>query len=310
MAKQKLSAAIRDVGPVLSRKEAAQVAKQTGKSVDQVLSKALDVGIGLGSAVVNTYQPAPFSNYVGPQYSNLTPLTGLSIPQGTAYYGATSTTTPGITGNKWNGGSSSPATTTYTPIVLPRNNPAVATGGSNSSGAGNNGGNGNGNGNTNDPYQDLRDQIDAAKQAINDIQNQQVSPYPDMAAIMAGQQASQDAFAAQAAQQQEALQALMIQQQQAYESQMAQAQQQQQAMAAQSAEALRQALAAKNAYVPGLEPTASSPSFGDGRGRGRGRNAMANTLSNLAILTGTGMSRGVTATPAGSAAPLAGLQIA
>lgn len=112
---------------------------------------------------------------------------------------------------------------------------------------------------------------------------------------------------------QPSLESLMIQQQQeqqrAYEAQMAEARRQQEALAAQAAEAQRQALAAQNAYVPGLEPTAGANNPG-GPGQAT-RKAANNTLSNLAIITGMGLSGGVTATPAGSAlAPLAGLQIA
>lgn len=333
MAKQKLSSGVRGAGAVLSESELNQIARQTGRTTDQVIAKAIDVGIGVGSKVINRYQPSTPSFYQ-PVSSNLTPLQNLTIPRGTAYYGSSTVTTPATQTRTVDGGSSStPATTTYTPIVLPRSAaPGTAGGGSNGLsyngkplqdgityqlndagtkvvGVANGNGSGNGNGNANDPYQDLRDQIDAAKQQILDLQNQQPAPYPDISQLLADQQASaaaqQQSFAAQAAQQQKALQDLMIQQQQAYETQMADARAQQERMAAQAAEAQRQALAMANAYVPGLEPSATAPALGDSRNRGR--SSAANTLSNLSILTGMGLSGGVTAT---AAAPLAGLQIA
>lgn len=293
MAKKNKAKNFKQAGPVLSQSEVKSIAKAKGITPTQVISKAIDKGIGVGSKVVKNYNtPGGLGTYT---YSgtptNLKPLQNLSIPKGTAYYGSSTTSTP--------------ASTTYNPIVLPRN---TATGGGSNSG-GNNGGNNN----QNDPYQDLRDQIDSAQQTITDLQNQQADPYPNLDELLAQQQAQaaaqQEAMAAQAAQQQQVLQDLMIQQQQAYDTQMADARRQQEAMAAQAAEAQRQAMAVQNAYVPGLEPTAAAPALGDARNRVR--SAANNTLSNLAILTGLGTSGGVTATPAAStASPLAGLQIA
>ena len=303
MAKKNKAKNFKQVGKVLSQSEVKSIAKAKGITPTQVISKAIDTGIGVGSKVVKNYNtPGGLGNYVySGTPSNLKPLQNLSIPKGTAYYGSSTTSTP-ATRNVNSG--YSPGTTTSTPIVLPRN---TATGSGNGGGK-NNGG---GNGNQNDPYQDLRDQIDQAQQTIDDLQNQQVDPYPNLDELLAQQQAQaaaqQEAMAAQAAQQQQALQDLMIQQQQAYETQMADARRQQEAMAAQAAEAQRQAMAVQNAYVPGLEPTAAAPALGDARNRVR--SAANNTLSNLAILTGLGTSAGVTATPA-TATPLAGLQIA
>ena len=306
--KPNLSQAVKNAGNVLSQSEAKQVAKQTGKSVQQVMAKAVDKGVGLGAKVVNNYTPAPAQKPAVTQA--LAPLANLQMNKGTAYYGSSTTQTPSTQTRALGGGVNyTPGSTTYNPIVLPRN---TATGGGNNSGGNNNGNNG-GNNNENDPYQDLRDQIHSAQQTITDLQNQQVDPYPNLDELLAQQQAQaaaqQEKMAAQAAQQQQVLQDLMIQQQQAYETQMADARRQQEAMAAQAAEAQRQAMAVQNAYVPGLEPTAAAPALGDARNRVR--SAANNTLSNLAILTGLGTSGGVTATPAASTAtPLAGLQIA
>ena len=307
---KKLSKAVKNVGSVLSKSEAKQVAKQTGKTTAQVMAKAQSKGVGLGSALVNQYnskpqQPARSTAQIK-AVAALKPLAGLQMSSGTAYYGSSTTNTPASSQNKGSGYGvvTTPSSTTYNPIVLPRN---TATGGNNSGGGNNNGGGGNGD----DPYQDLRDQIDTAQQTINDLKNQPVDPYPDITDLLAEQQAAtaaqQEAMAAQAAQQQQALQDLMIQQQQAYETQMADARRQQEAMAAQAAEAQRQAMAVANAYVPGLEPTAAAPALGDARNMSR--SSATNTLSNLSILTGMGVSGGVTATPA-TASPLAGLQIA
>ena len=306
--KQKLSQAVKNVGKVLSKSEAKQVAKQTGKTTAQVMAKAQSKGVGLGSALVNQYNSAPQQPARNASaikaVEALKPLAGLQMNAGTAYYGSSTTNTPASSQNKGSGYGvvTTPSRTTYNPIVLPRN---ASTGGNNG------GGNNNNNNNGDDPYQDLRDQIDTAQQTINDLQNQQVDPYPQLTDLLAEQQAAaaaqQEAMDAQAAQQQQVLQDLMIQQQQAYETQMADARRQQEAMAAQAAEAQRQAMAVANAYVPGLEPTASAPALGDARNMSR--SSATNTLSNLSILTGMGTSGGVTATPA-SASPLAGLQIA
>jgi hypothetical protein len=304
-----LSQAVRNVGPVISKSEANQVAKATGKSVEQVVAKAVNAGVGVGSALTNQVSKAissPAAQFTTPAKTleALTPLQNLQLNKGTAYYGYSTTTTPSTQTRTPNGGVATTAgSTTYNPIVLPRNT-AVAGGGNTTQ---NNGGNNN----ANDPYQDLRDQVAAAQQTINDLQNQQVDPYADITNLLAEQQAAaaaqQQAMAAQAAQQQQALQDLMIQQQQAYETQMADARRQQEVMAAQAAEAQRQAMAVANAYVPGLEPTAAAPALGDARNMTR--SSATNTLSNLSILTGMGVSGGVTATPA-AASPLAGLQIA
>lgn len=336
MARKRVGQALKAVGPVLSRNEAKRVARQTGTSVAQVVARATNRGIGIGAALGNQVSRALAQPYSAPAQrmgvtarpnvqKALAPLANLQMNRGTAYYGYNTTRTPSTSRRSRNGGvSQTRGSTTYNPIVLPRNYGATARSGrgNSSSGEGKGG---------NDPYQALRDQIAAAKQQIATLQNQQPQPYPDLSQMFAAQQAQFDSYAldqqnqmaaiaaqqqaqafaqqqsleAQAAQQQQALEMLMIQQQDAYNQQMQMAMQQQQQQAAQAAEAKRQADALGRAYVPGLEQTAASPVLGDARYEGR--SSATNTLSNLAILTGLGTSAGVTATPI---TPLAGLQIA
>lgn len=339
MAKKKVGQALKAVGPVLSRNEAKQVARQTGTSVAQVVARATNRGIGIGAALGNQVSRAVAQPYSAPAQRMgvtaarpnvqraLAPLANLQMNKGTAYYGYSTTRTPSTSSRTPNGGvSQTRGSTTYNPIVLPRNSGATARSAGGNGGQGGSGGQGG-----NDPYQALRDQIAAAQQQIATLQNQQPQPYPDLSQMFAAQQAQFDSYAldqqnqmaaiaaqqqaqafaqqqsleAQAAQQQQALEMLMIQQQDAYNQQMQMAMQQQQQQAAQAAEAKRQADALGRAYVPGLEQTAASPVLGDARYEGR--SSATNTLSNLAILTGLGTSAGVTATPI---TPLAGLQIA
>lgn len=318
-ASAKPAASIAAAGPVLSKNEATKIADARGQTVAQVMAAAQNKGTALGAGLVNAFN----NQKLGPNVSSplasmgigvnkgtaealqqLQALKNLQMQPGTAYAGYSTTTTPAYSNNNpFSGSTYVPGSTTYNPIVVPRNMGGGA--GNNANGTGNNNTSGNGN----DPYQDLRDQIAAAQQTINDLQNQPVDPYADLEQLLAGQQAQalaqQEAMAAQAAQQQQALQGLMIQQQQAYDTQMAEARRQQEVMAAQAAESQRQAMAVANARVPGLEPTATAPSLGDARFPGR--SAAANTLSNLAILTGLGTSAGVTTS---AATPLSGLQIA
>lgn len=152
------------------------------------------------------------------------------------------------------------------------------------------------------PESVLNDYINQAQQTIADIAGKDVEAASDpLAGIQSAITEQSSAYQKQVA----SLQEMMIQQQTAYQQQMAEAQRQQTAMAAQAAEAQRQAMAVANAYVPSLEPSAAAPALGDARDMTR--SSAANTLSNLSILTGMGISGGVTASPA---APLAGLQIA
>ena len=51
-----LGANLRNIGPVLSPSELKKIARITGKSQDQVIKKAVDLGIALGSKVVNQYK--------------------------------------------------------------------------------------------------------------------------------------------------------------------------------------------------------------------------------------------------------------
>jgi len=130
-----LSSAVRNVGPVLSKSEATSIAKDTGKTAAQVMAKAQNAGVAIGSAAVNAYSKGTLgpnaSNTVSfggltaaPGYSQgtaraiqaLAPLQNLQMGKGTAYYGASQYNNPGGT--------------VYNPIVLPRDQvagrPAVA----------------------------------------------------------------------------------------------------------------------------------------------------------------------------------------
>ena len=117
MAKKKdgVGAQLKTVGANLSNNEALKIAEATGKSIAQVMSKAQDKGIGLGSNLIANYnasQPDAGSDSLlravasASTPSNLRPLAGLSIPSGTSYLGSSSTTAGGRT--------------TYTPIVQPK----------------------------------------------------------------------------------------------------------------------------------------------------------------------------------------------
>ena len=103
--KDGVGAQLKTVGANLSNNEALKIAEATGKSVAQVMSKAQDKGIGLGSNLIANYNAnQPYAGLTGPD--NLKPLAGLSIPEGTSYLGSSSTTA----GRK----------TSYTPIVQPK----------------------------------------------------------------------------------------------------------------------------------------------------------------------------------------------
>ena len=123
MAKKKkkpnLSQAVKNVGKVLTQKESKQVAKQTGKSVQQVMAKAVNAGVGLGSKVVNNYTPAP--GQTPAVYKALAPLANLQMNKGTVYSGYSTTQTPSTQTRALGGGVNyTPGSTTYNPIVLPR----------------------------------------------------------------------------------------------------------------------------------------------------------------------------------------------
>jgi ABC-type enterochelin transport system substrate-binding protein len=54
-APQSMSAQVKTAGSVVSKKEATSIAKDTGKSVAQVMAKAQDKGQALGSGLVNQF---------------------------------------------------------------------------------------------------------------------------------------------------------------------------------------------------------------------------------------------------------------
>lgn len=313
---------VKSAGNVLSKSELADLSKG-GKNPLAIMAKALDKGIGLGAGVVNAYNK-PGGLGVYPYQGtpdSLDPLRGLALGRGTAYYGASTYTTPAGNmpdGQRWSG------TTTYNPIVLPRGGyggSAAGAGGSaggssgggagGSGGAGGGGGNGRGGGRGTMNY--INQQFDAYKewaqntidtlttgqdtlnQQIIDLQarNDQnvaniVSTFNDQ--IAASQTSADEQIAS--------LQNLMMQQDQQF--QQASQAQQQQAAAAQAAyeEQRRQAEALARAYVPSMEPTVSNLTYGSNK-RVQSQED-TNLLSSLSMLT-----------PTSSVSPaLAGLQIA
>lgn len=140
-AKALLGQAIRSAGTNLTKREASKIAGSTGKSVAQVMAKAQDRGVNLGSSLVNKFN----RGLMGPNLSDVTsiygqavalpgvtkgtgkalqalaPLQNLQMAPGTVYAGYSKTTTPRSTRNTpMEGFSSTPARTTYNPIVLPK----------------------------------------------------------------------------------------------------------------------------------------------------------------------------------------------
>jgi len=140
MAKKKLAAAVKSAGANVSNDEALKIADQTGKTVAQVMAKAVTQGATLGANLVNNYN----RGNLGPNGQNVTnfggvpigmgangattraiaslaPLQGLQMGRGQVYAGSTTTTTPGRSGTSPSSGSwHTPGTTTYNPIVLPK----------------------------------------------------------------------------------------------------------------------------------------------------------------------------------------------
>lgn len=120
--------ALSQAGQVLSKREARGIAKETGKSVAQVLSSATQQGVGLGAGLINqfnkgklgpsfasgpaaalyeTYGIVPGqSRAVSRALQTLEPLRGLSMPKGGVYLGSTAREVGG--------------TTQFTPVVMPR----------------------------------------------------------------------------------------------------------------------------------------------------------------------------------------------
>jgi len=93
------------------------------------LDRKLGAGAALSAAVTNRagagkYDPPLFASrpFTGePESDNLRGLEGLNIGKGMTYVGASSTTTPRTESRDHNSGySSTPASTRFTPIVLPR----------------------------------------------------------------------------------------------------------------------------------------------------------------------------------------------
>jgi hypothetical protein len=120
--------ALKQAGLVLSKKEARGIAKESGKSVAEVLSSATQQGVGLGAGLVNQFNKGKLgpgfasgpmaalaetygfmpgqSRGVTKALQTLEPLRGLSMPKGGVYLGSTARESGG--------------TTTFTPVVMPR----------------------------------------------------------------------------------------------------------------------------------------------------------------------------------------------
>ena len=347
-AKPAAVSSIAAAGPVLSKSEARSIADAKGKTVAQVMANAQNKGVALGSGLVNQFN----SGKAGPNLSNLntsignTPipigvnnrtaqaltqlqaLQGLRMNPGTAYAGYSTTTTPARDTSTVNGGGTyTPASTTYNPIVLPRNTAiggmgggagggtagggTAGGGGGGGGGAGGGGGSGSGGGGGGGGRQGYIDrQFDAYKdwaqttidtltsgqgilaQQITDLQTRNDQNVADIMATFNDQLAASQSSADE---QIAGLQGLMMQQEQQF--QQANLAQQQQAAAAQASyeEQRRQAEALARAYVPNMEPTASNLTYGSNK-----KQEDTNLLSSLTMLS-----------PASSTSPyLAGLQIA
>lgn len=118
---------IMSAGNVLSKKEATRIADATGKTVAKVMSKAQEMGSGLGSGLVNAYNKGKFDSDVRKTYENLAALQNLQMPKGTAYQGASVYNVPSTSTRTPNAGlTTTPGYTTYVPIVSQRSTPAAA----------------------------------------------------------------------------------------------------------------------------------------------------------------------------------------
>lgn len=141
-----MGGAIAAAGANVSKNEALKIAEQTGKSVAQVMAKAVDKGATLGASLVNQFN----KGNLGPNGQSVTnfgnvpigmgvngattraiaslqALQGLQMQPKTVYAGYSTTTTPAQGGTSPRSGSwYTPGTTTYNPIVLPK---GVVTGG-------------------------------------------------------------------------------------------------------------------------------------------------------------------------------------
>ena len=331
-----MKAGISSAGAVVSAKEAAKIAEDTGKTVAQVMAKAVNAGAALGSGLVNKFNAgklgintsnlqkfgdisyAPGANKGTAQaLQQLQALQGLQMNKGTAYAGYSTTNTPAYSTQTHNGGSTyTPGSTSYNPIVLPRNivRGAAATGagaaggggaggaggagggaGGGGGGAGGGGGGGGGKGGKKGTMNYINKQFDAYKEwaqtTIDTLTTGQTNLQDQIAAqekanadrvaeITSTFQGSLDAANASADERIAGLSNLMMQQQQGFDN--AQAMQQQQIAAAQAQyeEQRRQADALAKAYVPNLEPTVASASYGSNN-----RYNPTSALSSLSMLS-------------------------
>jgi len=133
-------AAVQSAGSNVSKNEALKIAEQTGKTVAQVMAKAVSQGATLGASLVNQFN----KGNLGPNGQSVTnfgnvpigmgvngattraiaslqALQGLRMQPKTVYAGYSTTTTPARGGTSPSSGSwHTPGTTTYNPIVLPK----------------------------------------------------------------------------------------------------------------------------------------------------------------------------------------------
>ena len=101
--------ALKQAGAVLSRKEARVAAKETGRSVTEIMGAAAQKGVGLGAGLVKQFNKGQFgtsmtgvapalqrygygilgqSRGVTRALEALEPIRGLTLPKGTAYMGS------------------------------------------------------------------------------------------------------------------------------------------------------------------------------------------------------------------------------
>lgn len=105
-------------GPVLSQSEARVLAERKNKTVEQVMSRALDKGLSLGSALVNSYNRGAYgSSPYGSTPENLAGLAGLRLEKGQVYSGTTPSTLNGVTTQFPNILSRDQARAGYTPLI-------------------------------------------------------------------------------------------------------------------------------------------------------------------------------------------------
>lgn len=127
--------ALKQAGAVLSRKEARAAAKETGRSVTEIMGTAVQQGVGLGAGLVNKFSKSPYgsasptvgypvlgqSKRMGEALQALQPLQGLTMPKGTVYMGSAVRETPAVSTREVNAGySSTPGSKEYLPIIMSR----------------------------------------------------------------------------------------------------------------------------------------------------------------------------------------------